>query len=115
FVNVPSLRRAAGEPLLLLHRDDAAARGIEAGERVRVWNDRGEFTARAEISEAVRPGVAVSHGVRWARYSEGGHTVNDTTSQRETDLGGGPVFYDNAVEVESVETRESLPEPVLPA
>ena len=28
--------------------------------------------------------------------------ANDTTSQRETDLGHGPVFYDNLVEVSAV-------------
>ena len=33
-------------------------------------------------------------------------TVNDTTSQAETDLGGGAVFYDNAVEVEVVRGPE---------
>jgi hypothetical protein len=32
--------------------------------------------------------------------SDGGWTVNDTTSQRVTDMGGGATFYDNAVEVE---------------
>ncbi|HET8657306.1 MAG TPA: molybdopterin oxidoreductase family protein [Longimicrobiaceae bacterium] len=102
FVNVPALRRSAGEVRLLIHPDDAAARGIESGDRVRIHNRRGEFTAPAEVTEAVRPGVAASYGVRWVRLSEDGHTVNDTTSQRETDMGGGPVFYDNAVEVERV-------------
>ncbi|HET7275942.1 MAG TPA: molybdopterin oxidoreductase family protein [Longimicrobiaceae bacterium] len=100
FVNVPSLRKAAGGTRLLLHPNEAAVRGIEEGDRVRSWNARGEFIAHAEVTEDVRPGVAVSYGVRWARLSEGGRTVNDTTSQAETDMGGGPVFYDNAVEVE---------------
>jgi anaerobic selenocysteine-containing dehydrogenase len=100
FVNVPSLERAAGEPKLLLHPNEAAVRGVRDGDRVRTWNDRGGFLARAVVTEDVRPGVAVSYGVRWARLSPGGTTVNDTTSQAETDLGGGAVFYDNAVEVE---------------
>ena len=46
--------------------------------------------------------MAVSYGVRWARLSDEGRTVNDTTSQALTDLGGGASFYDNAVEVEPV-------------
>jgi hypothetical protein len=33
--------------------------------------------------------------------------VNDTTSQRLTDMGGGAVFYDNAVEVEPAGTSGS--------
>ncbi|HEX6069388.1 MAG TPA: molybdopterin oxidoreductase family protein [Longimicrobiaceae bacterium] len=111
FVNVPALGRAAGPTPLLLHPNDAAERGIESGDRVRVRNARGEFTALAKVTDEVRPGVAVSYGVRWARLSAGGHTVNDTTSQAESDMGGGAVFYDNAVEVERLaEEREALAE-----
>jgi anaerobic selenocysteine-containing dehydrogenase len=100
FVNVPALSRAAGAARLLLHPNEAAVRGIRDGDRVRTFNDRGDFFARAVVTEDVRPGVAVSYGVRWAKCSEAGATVNDTTSQRLTDMGGGPRFYDNAVEVE---------------
>jgi anaerobic selenocysteine-containing dehydrogenase len=99
FANVPALAGAAGKARLLLHPDEAAPRGIGSGDRVRVHNDRGEFSALATVTEDVRPGVAVSYGVRWARFSADGRTVNDTTSQALTDLGGAAVFYDNAVEV----------------
>jgi anaerobic selenocysteine-containing dehydrogenase len=100
FVNVPALERAAGDATLLLHPNEAAVRGIADGDRVRTFNDRGDFIARAVVTEDVRPGIAVSHGVRWASRSENGSTVNDTTSQRLSDMGGGASFYDNAVEVE---------------
>lgn len=100
FHNVPALHRAAGEARLLLHPNEAAVRGVRDGDRLRCWNDRGHFYGRAVVTEDVRPGVAVSYGVRWALLSEDGRTVNDTTSQRVTDMGGGATFYDNAVEVE---------------
>jgi len=102
FVNVPALARAAGEAKVLVHPDDAAERGIVTGDRVRVMNRRGQFVARAVVNEEVRPGVVASYGVRWPRLSEGGATVNDTTSDELSDLGGGAVFYDNAVEVEAI-------------
>ncbi|MBB4637149.1 molybdopterin-containing oxidoreductase family protein [Longimicrobium terrae] len=105
FVNVPSLARAAGDTKLLLHPSEAGERGVAEGDRVRCWNDRGHFFGRAVVTEDVRPGVAVSYGVRWAMHSDGGRTVNDTTSQAVTDLGGGAVFYDNAVEVEPAPDR----------
>ena len=100
FVNIPALRMGAGETRLLLHPNEAAERGIRDGDAVRIWNRRGEFRARASVTEDVRPGVAVSYGVRWPRLAEDGRTVNDTTSQALTDMGDGAVFYDNAVEVE---------------
>ena len=34
-----------------------------------------------------------------SKYAPDGRNANHTTSQRETDLGHGPVFYDNLVEV----------------
>jgi anaerobic selenocysteine-containing dehydrogenase len=100
FANIPAHQKALGGPKLLLHPEEAALRGIADGDRVRIWNDRGAFTARAEVTEDVRPGVAASYGVRWAKLSPEGRTVNDTTSQGVTDIGEGAVFYDNAVEVE---------------
>jgi anaerobic selenocysteine-containing dehydrogenase len=108
FANVPALRAAAGSAKLLLHPDEAAVRGVESGDRVRVWNDRGHFFARAIVTEEVRPGVVASYGVRWARLSEAGLTVNDTTAQRLSDMGGGATFYDNAVEVELANADASL-------
>ncbi len=106
FVNVDSLRRQAREPECLLHPDDAAPRGIVNGGRVLVRNDRGGFVATARVAPEIRPGVAWAPSLWWGRYAIDGRTVNDTTSQRETDMGRGPVFYDNLVEVEAVPTAE---------
>jgi anaerobic selenocysteine-containing dehydrogenase len=72
FVNIPALRKAAGEAKILLHPNEAAVRGIREGDRVRSWNDRGDFFALAVVTGRRAPGVAVSYGVRWARLSEGG-------------------------------------------
>ncbi|HEX2779558.1 MAG TPA: molybdopterin dinucleotide binding domain-containing protein [Gemmatimonadaceae bacterium] len=104
FVNVDKLRHAAREPECLLHPDDAAARGIETGARVRVRNDRGSFEATARVAAEIRPGVAWAPSLWWGKYATDGRTVNETTSQRETDMGRGPVFYDNLVEVERVQS-----------
>ncbi|WP_079132630.1 molybdopterin-dependent oxidoreductase [Streptomyces nanshensis] len=49
--------KVAGREPLTVHPDDAAARGIHAGDVVRVFNDRGAVLAGAVISDAVRPGV----------------------------------------------------------
>lgn len=98
FVNIASLRRDA-EPEVTLHPDDAASRAIVDGQRVTVFNDRGAFAAIARVTDAVRPGVAWAPSIWWGRYSSDGHNANETTSQRTTDMGNGPVFYDNLVEI----------------
>jgi anaerobic selenocysteine-containing dehydrogenase len=100
FANITSLRRQAREPEVLLHPADAERRGIAAGMRVTVRNDRGAFLATARVEPSIREGVAWAPSVWWGKLADDGANANQTTSQRETDLGHGPVFYDNQVEVE---------------
>jgi len=100
FVNVTSLRAIEGEPLLEIHADDAAARGIADGAMVRVFNQRGEHRCRAEVSRRARPGVVHGMGIWWRKLGFDGTNVNQLTSQRLTDIGRGPTFYDCLVEVE---------------
>jgi anaerobic selenocysteine-containing dehydrogenase len=102
FVNVGVLRKQAGEPTARLHPDDAAARGIENGQVVRIFNDRGSFQARAVVGESVKRGVVVSQGIWWNKYAADRVNCNTTTSTRLTDLGAGATFFDNLVQVARV-------------
>ncbi|MEA2490104.1 MAG: hypothetical protein QOH21_1896 [Acidobacteriota bacterium] len=99
FVNVASLRRSAGKPTLEIHADDAAPRGITAGQRVSIFNDRGTFSAEAVITDRVRPGVVAAPSVWWGKLTVDNRNANQTTSQALTDIGRGATFYDNQVEV----------------
>ncbi len=99
FANLPRFRDEEGGPRLQIHPDDAAARGIADGARLRIHNDRGEFQARAEVTTDVRHGVVVSPSVWWQKFSGDGNNANAVTSSAPTDMGGGPIFYDCLVEV----------------
>jgi anaerobic selenocysteine-containing dehydrogenase len=70
---------------------------------VLVHNDRGTFVAVARISEGIREGVVWAPSIWWFKLSADGHNANDTTSQHETDMGHGPVFYDNLVQVSAAD------------
>lgn len=100
FVNLESLRDIEGEPLLELSAADAAARGIADGQVVRVFNDRGEYLCKAKVSPRARAGVVHGLGIWWRKLGLAGTNVNQLTSQRLTDLGRAPVFYDCLVEVQ---------------
>jgi anaerobic selenocysteine-containing dehydrogenase len=102
FVNVKSLRDIEGEPLLEIHPQDASARGITQGSTVRVFNSRGHYRCKAQVSERARVGVVNGLGIWWRKLGMDGKNVNELTSQQLTDLGRGPVFYDCLVQVESV-------------
>jgi anaerobic selenocysteine-containing dehydrogenase len=99
FVNVDTLRRSVREPECILHPADAERRGIGVGMRVAIHNDRGAFTALARVEESIREGVVWAPSIWWGKLAPDGANANQTTSQRETDMGHGPVFYDNQVEV----------------
>ena len=90
----------ADTSLLHLNQADATPRGIQTGDRVRVFNDRGSLMLRADVNGVVRPGVARAPSVRWNKSAEDAANVNVLTSERLTDMGGGPTFYSCLVEVE---------------
>jgi anaerobic selenocysteine-containing dehydrogenase len=98
FANNPELRRRAGGPRVVLHPDDAAARGIADGQRVRVANDRGALEAVAEVDDSVRPGVAATTKGHWPKLS-GGANANALVDERDSDMGGGAVFHDTRVQI----------------
>ena len=101
YANVTSLRAMEGEPLLEMHPHDAAARGIAHGSTVRVFNARGDYRVKAEVSLRARPGVVNGLGIWWRKLGLGGTNVNQLTSQHLTDLGRAPVFYDCLVQVQA--------------
>ena len=102
FVNVKSLRDMEGEPLLEIHPDDAATRQVKDGAIVRVFNDRGSYQCKAQISTRAQVGMVVGLGIWWRKLGTDGKNVNELTSQRLTDMGRAPVFYDCAVQVETL-------------
>jgi anaerobic selenocysteine-containing dehydrogenase len=102
FVNVKSLRDMEGEPLLEISAEDAAVRNITNDSIVKVFNDRGTYRCKARISQRARPGVVHGLGIWWRKMGLDGKNVNELTSQRLTDMGRGPVFYDCLVEVRPV-------------
>ncbi len=101
FANLRSLRDIEVEPILEIHELDAATRRIVSGTVVRVFNDRGEYHCKAQVSARARRGVVNGLGVWWRKLGLRGTNVNQLTSQKLTDLGRGPVFYDCLVEVEA--------------
>ena len=101
FVNVQSLRDTEGEPHLDIHPDDAAARGIVNGAMVRIFNDRGSMLAKARVTPKARLGLVVGLSIWWKKFAIDGKNANEVTSQRLTDMGKAPTFYDVLVEVEA--------------
>jgi anaerobic selenocysteine-containing dehydrogenase len=102
FGNARRMRKKEGAPTLLIHPDDAAARGICHGQLVRVRNERGECQLLSEVTDDIRPGVLATKSVWWPQFSPDKRNVNWTTSDRLADFNGGCTFYTNLVSVEAL-------------
>jgi anaerobic selenocysteine-containing dehydrogenase len=100
FANQERQHSAQPSPEVVLHPDDAGARGVEDGAIVRVFNERGEFACPARVSDDARPGVLVAPMGWWNADYRKGRSGQATTSQALTTVGNAPTFNDNRVEVE---------------
>jgi anaerobic selenocysteine-containing dehydrogenase len=85
-------------PRLHMNAADAAKAGIENGDKVRVWNNRGECELVVSVGENVLPGVVVSQGL-WADMPGTKQLVNSLTPDRLADMGGGATFFSGRVNV----------------
>ena len=99
FSNLPVVQKMEDPNRLEIGRGDAASRGISDGDRVRVFNSRGEIFLTAAVDGKVPAGV-VAASLNWAKLTPGGQNINVLTSDRLSDMGGGPTFYSVLVEVE---------------
>lgn len=84
---------------LEMHPQDAAARNLSEGMRVRVWNDLGEVYLPLRITDDVRPGVVCSDKGAWFRTSANGQTVSALAPTHYADLSDGACYNDTRIEV----------------
>ena len=100
YANLPRHLKAEQEPRLEIHPDEATLRGIEDGDMVRIYNDRGAIEVRARVGDYTRSGVVSLPSGWWASLSRGDTSANALTADGLSDLGGGGDFHDTLVEVE---------------
>ena len=99
FSNVPSVQEMEEPGLLEISAPDARARGIVNGDKVRVFNHRGDIVLKARVDGKVQPGV-VSATLNWVKTTPGFQSINALTSEKLTDMGNSATFYSVLVEVE---------------
>jgi anaerobic selenocysteine-containing dehydrogenase len=99
YSHLPKHGPLEGVPQLDIHADDAAARGIDDGDEVRVFNDRGSLRLVARVSTRVRPGLVTVPFGWWMHQHVDGNVANSLTNDTLTDFGGGVSYHDNLVEV----------------
>ncbi len=85
-----------------MHPADAAARGLDDGDLVRVFNALGEVQCPLQVAASVPPGtVSLPKGL-WRRSVRNGYTANALAPDTLTDIGAGACFNDARVQVASL-------------
>ena len=97
------------EVRLLMHPEDAAARGLSDGDEVRIFNALGEVRCGLQVGTWVRPGTVVLPKGLWRKHTANGFTANALAPDSLTDLGGGACFNDARVDVRRVSESENSP------
>ncbi|TQS64065.1 dimethyl sulfoxide reductase subunit A, partial [Salmonella enterica subsp. enterica serovar Typhimurium] len=83
---------------------DAQKRGINNGDKVRIFNDRGEVHIEAKVTPRMMPGVVALGEGAWydpdAKRVDQGGCINVLTTQRPSPLAKGNPSHTNLVQVE---------------
>ena len=85
-----------------IHPQDAKELGIAMGDRVRLWNQRGEAFFVARVTTRVAPGVVRTAKCNWRMtnpYGKEGNT-NTLTTSKLTDMGGCSAYHSTRVNME---------------
>jgi len=100
YANIDNKLKGRGEQFVLINQVDAMDRGIQEGEMIRIFNDRGSFDALAKITSDVGKGIVVATLGYWRQLNNG--TVNSVSSSAFGDMGNAQTSHDCLVEARAI-------------
>ncbi|MGA2875295.1 MAG: molybdopterin-dependent oxidoreductase [Nitrososphaerales archaeon] len=113
WFNMPWLREVDPEPTIKMNPTDAQARGINDGDYVNVYNDRGSTVVKAIFNPGVRPGsVNIPHG--WQRDQSKAGGYQELTSSVTNPISLSFAYNDILVEVSKLSSSTALNPHVYP-
>ena len=88
------------EPFIWINPDDAENRGINDGEKVKVYNERGSLILKAVLTEKIPRGVVHTYFGWWDGVHQA--NLNKLTGEYISDIGYGTAFHNCLVEIQKV-------------
>ncbi|MCC6469646.1 MAG: molybdopterin-dependent oxidoreductase [Alphaproteobacteria bacterium] len=98
YSGVAFLLKREGVPSCVLHPDDAQARNLSQGQKVRLFNERGAIGLTLRISDEIQRGAVLVPGQRPDDEAVSG-TINMLCSDRYSDMGEGATYQSTFLDV----------------
>lgn len=108
FQPVERLQAMMSRPTVEISPADAKKRGIQEGDLVRLYNDRGETYCHAVIVDGLLSGVCATQKQFKGSRTAGGVNANALNTEVLTDFGMSPSFYSALVEIEKAEDANRM-------
>ena len=99
YANVAHKLKVQGEQFALINPADANERGISHDEEIVIYNDKGEFSAEARVTDDVQPGVVIAPFGYWKSQNRNHGAANAMTTVGKNRFGGAPVYYDTNINI----------------
>jgi anaerobic selenocysteine-containing dehydrogenase len=104
YGNEPRIRKQLGPASVTLHPKDAAARGLKAGDPVRLVNETGSLDLVLAVDDTVPPGAALSHKGRWPKLDGAVRAnVNVLNPGLKSDMGESTCVHGVEVTIERID------------
>lgn len=86
-------------PRVEVNKIDAIPRGINNGDLIKIYNDRGYIEVECEITSKIKAGTIHIYEGFGDKYKA---SINKLSKGRNTDIGNGTAFHDCLVEVKKI-------------
>lgn len=107
YGNDKKIKERLGEPLALIHGDDARSAGLQDDDEIILENDTGALRVSVRISDEAQPGMAIVYKGRWPSESAGHANVNVLVSGRKSDVAQSTTVHGTEVTFRRAETQLS--------
>ncbi len=106
YGNDPKIAARLGDDAVVLHPDDAAARGLAEGDRVLLSNETGRLAMSLRIAAMIPPGTALAWKSRWLKGDPRRANVNVLNPGRKSDMGESTAVHGVEVAVTKLRAAE---------
>ena len=90
---------------VLVHPEDSRMYNIHTGDVITIYNNRGSTVRTVKVTDATQQGLLVAEGIFWENQVNPSG-INDVTSQKLTDMGGGGTYHESRVAVKLKQRRD---------